>query len=62
MTHVGYLKTSILHPASTSHRQLSKDQLELAGVSEELIRVNVGLEHIDDIIDDFNQAIEKINL
>ena len=58
VTHVGDLRTSVLHPASTSHRQLSKEELIKAGVSDDLIRVSVGLEHIDDIIADFENALK----
>lgn len=59
VTHVGDLRTSVLHPASTSHRQLSESDLKASGVTKDLIRVSVGLEHIDDIIQDFDQALEK---
>jgi len=46
------------HPASTLHRQLTPEQKVLAGVSEDLVRISVGIEHIDDIIQDVEQAIE----
>ncbi len=60
VVHVADTRTSVLHPASTTHRQLSeKDQLN-AGVTPDLIRVSVGIESIDDIIDDFNYALNNI--
>ena len=57
--HVADLRTCVLHPASMTHRQLSDAELVAAGVSPDLIRVSVGLEHIDDIIADFDQALAK---
>ncbi|CAH2214347.1 O-acetylhomoserine aminocarboxypropyltransferase/cysteine synthase family protein [Tepidibacter aestuarii] len=60
VVHVADTRTSVLHPASTTHRQLSeKDQLN-AGVTTDLIRVSVGIESIDDIIKDFNSALNNI--
>lgn len=56
LANVGDAKTLIIHPASTTHQQLSEDEQRAAGVTPELIRVSVGLEHIDDIIADFDQA------
>ncbi len=58
-THVADCRTCVLHPASTTHRQLSSSQLEEAGVAEDLIRFSVGIEDADDIIADISQAIEK---
>lgn len=55
--HVADLRTCVLHPASMTHRQLSEAEQIAAGVSPDLIRVSVGLEHIDDIIADFDQAL-----
>lgn len=57
VTHVGDLRTSVLHPASTSHRQLSEEAQLQAGVTPDLIRLSVGLEHIDDLIEDIKQAL-----
>ncbi|MCT4595748.1 MAG: O-acetylhomoserine aminocarboxypropyltransferase/cysteine synthase [Anaeromicrobium sp.] len=57
---VGELKTLVIHPSSTTHRQLSEEEQRHAGVLPELIRVSVGIEHIDDIIEDFRQALEKV--
>ena len=56
---MGDAKSLACHPASTLHRQLTPKQKALAGVSEDLIRISVGIEHIDDIIDDVKQAIES---
>lgn len=60
VTHVADLRTCVLHPASTTHRQLSDAELEKAGVKPDLIRMSVGLEHIDDIIADISQALDKV--
>lgn len=57
VTHVGDLRTSVLHPASTSHRQLSKEELEACGVGEDLIRLSVGIENVEDIIADLEKAL-----
>ncbi len=59
LANVGDDKTLIIHPASTTHQQLSEDEQRAAGVTPDLIRVSVGLEHIDDIIADFDQAFGK---
>ncbi|MBO5252410.1 MAG: O-acetylhomoserine aminocarboxypropyltransferase/cysteine synthase, partial [Clostridia bacterium] len=59
VTHVADLRTCVLHPASTTHRQLSDQQLEDAGVKPDLIRFSVGIENVEDILDDIKQAIEK---
>lgn len=55
--HVADLRTCVLHPASMTHRQLSEKELIAAGVSPDLIRLSVGLEHIDDLKADFDQAL-----
>lgn len=55
---VGDAKSLVIHPASTTHRQLSPEDLKKSGVSPELIRVSVGIENISDIIADFRQALE----
>ena len=55
---MGDAKSLACHPASTLHRQLTEEQKALAGVSEDLIRISVGIEHIDDIIEDVEQAIQ----
>ncbi len=59
VTHVADLRTCILHPAGTTHRQLNDKQLEEAGVSPDLLRLSVGIENIDDILEDIKQALEK---
>ncbi|MCD4831924.1 MAG: homocysteine synthase [Anaerohalosphaeraceae bacterium] len=51
-------KTLVIHPASTTHQQLTSDEQKTAGVSEDFVRVSVGTEHINDIIEDFQQALE----
>ena len=58
--HVADIKTCCLHPASTTHRQLSDKQLEECGVSPDLIRMSIGIENADDIIDDIKQALAKV--
>lgn len=58
--HVADLRTCVLHPASTTHRQLSDQQLAEAGVTPDLIRFSVGIEHIDDIIGDIRQALDTL--
>ena len=55
---MGDAKSLACHPASTLHRQLTPAQKALAGVSEDLVRISVGIEHIDDIISDVKQAIK----
>ncbi len=58
VVHVADARTSILHPASTTHRQLTDEQLVAGGISPEMVRLSVGIEHIDDIIADLRQALE----
>ena len=58
VTHVADARTSVLHPASHTHRQLSDEQLIAAGVQPDLIRLSVGIENVDDIIDDIKQALD----
>lgn len=60
VTHVSDVRTSVLHPASMTHRQLSEEELVAAGVPPDLVRVSVGIEHIDDIIADFDQALRAV--
>ena len=60
VTHVADAKTCVLHPASHTHRQLSDEQLRQAGVAPDLIRLSVGIEDKEDIINDIKQALEKI--
>ena len=58
LANVGDAKTLVIHPGSTTHGQLSTDELEAAGISEDLIRLSVGLEDADDIIDDLSRALK----
>ncbi|MBQ2046145.1 MAG: O-acetylhomoserine aminocarboxypropyltransferase/cysteine synthase [Muribaculaceae bacterium] len=58
VTHVADARTCVLHPASHTHRQLSDEQLMEAGVRPDLIRLSVGIENVDDIIDDIKQALD----
>jgi O-acetylhomoserine (thiol)-lyase len=60
VVHVADVRTGVLHPASMTHRQLSDEELVAAGVLPEMVRVSVGIENIDDIIADFDQAMEQV--
>jgi O-acetylhomoserine (thiol)-lyase len=57
LANVGDAKTLVIHPASTTHQQMTSEQLTAAGVGEELIRLSVGIEAAQDIIDDLSQAL-----
>nr|WP_248280580.1 PLP-dependent transferase [Aromatoleum aromaticum] len=57
LVNIGDCKTLACHPASTTHRQLSPDEMAKAGVSEDMIRLSVGIEHIDDLIADLDGAL-----
>ncbi|MBG3115252.1 bifunctional O-acetylhomoserine aminocarboxypropyltransferase/cysteine synthase [Proteus mirabilis] len=57
LVNIGDAKSLACHPASTTHRQLNDEELERAGVSRDLIRLSIGIEHIDDIIADLEQAL-----
>ena len=57
---VADIRTCVLHPASATHRQLSDEQLVAAGITPGMIRLSVGLENVDDILDDIKQALKKI--
>lgn len=59
VVHVADIRTCVLHPASETHRQLSDEQLVAAGISPGLIRISVGLENIEDILDDVTEALKK---
>ncbi len=59
-THVADVRSCVLHPASTTHRQLTPEELKAAGVPENLVRLSVGIEHPDDIIADLEQALAQI--
>ncbi len=60
LANVGDAKTLVIHPASTTHQQLSEEEQASSGVEPDLIRVSVGIEHIDDIKEDFKIAFSKI--
>ena len=60
VTHVADARTCVLHPASHTHRQLSDEQLLEAGVAPDLIRLSVGIEDVEDILDDIRQALDQI--
>jgi O-acetylhomoserine (thiol)-lyase len=62
IANVGDTKSLVLHPASTSHRQLSEDELRAAGVGAGTIRLSVGLESVDDLIWDLDQALREVGL
>ncbi len=59
LANVGDAKSLAIHPASTTHSQLNGKQLEAAGISESMIRLSIGIEHIDDILADIDQALQK---
>ncbi|MBS3850184.1 aminotransferase class I/II-fold pyridoxal phosphate-dependent enzyme [Devosia sp. J2-20] len=61
LVNIGDAKSLACHPASTTHRQLGPQELATAGVSEDLVRISVGIEHIDDIIADVEQALAKVS-
>lgn len=58
--HVADIRTSVLHPASSTHRQLSESQLAAAGIHPGMIRISVGLENIEDILEDFAQSLNEL--
>lgn len=60
LVNIGDAKSLACHPATTTHRQLNAEEMKKAGVSEDLIRISVGIEHIDDIIADVTQALNAI--
>jgi O-acetylhomoserine (thiol)-lyase len=57
LVNIGDAKSLACHPASTTHRQLSPEELVKAGVTEEMVRLSIGIEHIDDILEDLEQAL-----
>ena len=60
LVNIGDAKSLACHPASTTHRQLSPAELEKAGVSEDMVRLSIGIEHIDDILADLKQALAAV--
>ena len=59
LVNIGDAKSLACHPATTTHRQLNPEELASAGVSEDLVRLSIGIEHVDDIIADISQALDK---
>ena len=60
VVHVADIRTCVLHPASATHRQMNDEQLAAAGITPGLIRISVGIEHIDDILADIGQALAQV--
>jgi O-acetylhomoserine (thiol)-lyase len=60
LVNIGDAKSLACHPASTTHRQLNDEELASAGVSRDMVRLSIGIEHIDDIIGDIEQALDKV--
>ena len=60
LVNIGDLRSLATHPASTTHRQLGPDELARAGVSEDMVRLSVGIEHIDDLLADLDQALAQV--
>ena len=60
LVNIGDAKSLACHPATTTHSQLSEEELNRAGVTSDLIRISVGLEHIDDILADMEQAFAAV--
>jgi len=59
LANIGDAKSLVIHPASTTHQQLSREEQEATGVTEDYIRLSVGLEAIEDIQEDLDQALRK---
>lgn len=62
VTHVADARSCVLHPASHTHRQLTDEQLKAAGIAPDLIRLSVGIEDVDDILDDIKQALDQVDV
>ena len=60
LANVGDAKSLIIHPATTTHSQLSEEELEKAGISDDFVRLSIGIEGIDDILADLEQALEQV--
>jgi O-acetylhomoserine (thiol)-lyase len=58
--HVADIRTCVLHPASATHRQLSDEELVMAGIEGGMIRFSVGLEDVDDILDDIKRGLDAM--
>lgn len=59
LVNIGDAKSLACHPATTTHRQLNEQELEKAGVSQDMVRLSIGIEHIDDILADLDQALQQ---
>lgn len=57
LANVADAKSLVIHPASTTHAQLSDEELAAAGITQGTVRLSIGIEHIDDILEDLNQAL-----
>jgi O-acetylhomoserine (thiol)-lyase len=57
LANIGDTRTLVIHPASTTHRQLDEAQQQAAGVGHDMVRISVGLEHVDDLLWDIDQAL-----
>ena len=60
LANIGDVKSLVIHPASTTHAQLNKKELKQVGISEDLIRLSVGIEDLDDLIKDINNSLAKV--
>ena len=59
LANIGDAKTLAIHPATTTHQQLSAEEQKATGVTADFVRLSVGLEHVDDILADLDQALSK---
>jgi O-acetylhomoserine (thiol)-lyase len=57
LVNIGDAKSLACHPASTTHRQLNAEELARTGVSEDMVRLSIGIEHVDDLIEDLDRAL-----
>ncbi|KAG6834814.1 hypothetical protein H0H93_007183 [Arthromyces matolae] len=62
LTNLGSVHSLIVHPASTTHGELTEEEREAAGVTQDMLRVSVGTEHIDDILEDYELAVQQIQV
>jgi O-acetylhomoserine (thiol)-lyase len=60
LANIGDTRSLILHPASTTHRQLTEEQLKAAGAGPEVIRISIGIETVEDVIDDLDHALSSL--
>ena len=60
LANIGDAKSLVIHPASTTHAQLNKTELDKVGITEDLIRISVGIEDLDDLVKDINSALSKV--